>query len=101
VLIEQVLRQPQVRTRNAAGHALHRFAHRGAETLLLDSLTEYSVRYAATKGPGGVQLDAGKTENDQLETLVASLYSAVAKLASPAARDALVDRLFAERRSYW
>ncbi len=100
-MIKTKLRHPKIHARNAAGHQLYRFAHPGTETFLIDSLTEYAVRYAAIRGPGGVALDHGKTENDQLEDLVADLYAAVRNLKTTAARTALVERLFAERRSYW
>ena len=68
---------------------------------LIDALTEYAVRFAAVKGPGGAVLDRGKTENDQLEDLVANLYAAVRRLGTPASREAIIERLFAERRAYW
>ena len=100
-LIATELRHPSIHARNAAGHQLYRFSHPGAETFLIDALTDYGVRYAAAKGPGGAVLDHGKTEHDQLEDLVANLYAAVRGLRTPASREALVERLFAERRSYW
>jgi hypothetical protein len=100
-MIKTKLRHPNIHARNSAGHQLYRFDHRGAESFLVDALTDYGVRYAAVRGPGGATLDRGKTENDQLEDLVANLYSAVRNLDTPAARSALVERLFAERRSYW
>ena len=100
-LIATVLRHPDIHGRNAAGHALARFAPPAAEAVLVDALTEYGVRFAAAKGPGGAVLDHGKTEHDQLEDLVANLYAAVARLKTPGSREALVERLFAERRAYW
>jgi len=100
-MIKTKLRHPQIHARNSAGHQLFRFKHPGVEAFLIDALTEYGVRYAAVRGPGGVALDHGKTENDQLEDLVANLYAAVRGIGTPAAKAALVERLFAERRSYW
>lgn len=99
-LIRTQLRHPSIHARNAAGHQLFRFAHAGAETYLIDALTELAVQNAAIKGPGGAALDHGKTEHDQLADVVANLYAAVSKLGTPAARSALVERLFAERRAY-
>src|SRR5690606_16922073 len=92
---------PDIHARNAAGDQLFRFDHPGAEAYLIDALTDLSVRYAAVRGPGGATLDHGKTENDQLEDVVANLYAAVRNLNTPTARAALAERLFAERRSYW
>ncbi|MEO8845724.1 MAG: histone H1-like repetitive region-containing protein [Kofleriaceae bacterium] len=100
-LIATELRHPSIHARNAAGHQLYRFSHPGAEQLLIDALTEYGVRFAAARGPGGAVLDHGKTENDQLEDVVANLYAAVRGLGTPASREALIERLFAERRAYW
>jgi len=100
-MIATQLRHPSIHARNAAGHQLYKFSHPGAETFLVDALTEYAVRYAAVKGPGGVVLDHGKTENDQLEDVVSNLYAAVRNLGTPASREALIERLFAERRAYW
>jgi len=100
-LIATELRHPSIHARNAAGHQLYRFSHTGAEHFLLDALTDYGVRFAAAKGPGGAVLDHGKTENDQLEDVVANLYAAVRGLGTPASREALIERLFAERRAYW
>jgi len=100
-LIATELRHPSIHARNAAGHQLYRFSHPGAEAFLIDALTDYGVRYAAAKGPGGAVLDHGKTEQDQLEDVVANLYAAVRGLGTPGSREALIERLFAERRSYW
>jgi hypothetical protein len=100
-LIATRLRHPQIHARNAAGHALARFSHVGAESFLIDALDDYGARYAAATGPGGAVLDRGKTEHDELEEVVANLYSAVRGLKTPRARSALISRLFAERRSYW
>ena len=100
-MIATQLRHPSIHARNAAGHQLYKFSHVGAETFLIDALTEYAVRYAAVKGPGGVALDHGKTEHDQLEDVVSNLYAAVRNLGTPASREALIERLFAERRAYW
>ena len=91
---------PNTHARSAAGQQLFRFDHRGAESFLIDALTDYGVRFAAVKGPGGAQLDR-VTENEELEGIVAKLYAAVRTLGTPAARSALVERLFAERRAYW
>ena len=100
-LVASELRHPSIHARNAAGHALYRFSHPGAEAFLIDALTEYGVRFAAARGPGGVVLDHGKTEHDQLEDVVANLYAAVRGLGTPGSREALIERLFAERRAYW
>jgi hypothetical protein len=100
-MIATSLRHPSIHARNSAGHQLYRFSHHGAEQFLIDALTDYAVRFAAVKGPGGVGLDHGRTENDQLEELVANLYAAVRGLKTPASREALIERLFAERRAYW
>ncbi|HEY6039649.1 MAG TPA: hypothetical protein VIV58_35455, partial [Kofleriaceae bacterium] len=100
-MIATELRHPSIHARNAAGHQLYRFSHPGAEAFLIDALTDYGVRFAAAKGPGGAVLDHGKTEHDQLEDLVANLYAAVRGLGTPGSREALIERLFAERRSYW
>jgi hypothetical protein len=86
-MVRTQLRHPNIHARNAAGHQLYRFDHPGAETYLIDALTDNAVLYAAG--------------NDALEDVVANLYAAVRNLKTPAARAALVDRLFAERRSYW
>ena len=83
MLIATKLRHPSIYARNAAGHQLYRFSHVGAESFLIDALTEYGVRYAAVKGPGGAVLDRGKTENDELEDVVANLYAAVRSLKTP------------------
>jgi len=85
------LRHPNPTARAAAGHALFRFDHPGAEAFLIDALTEYGVRYAAAK----------PHETDALEEVVANLYAALRTLATPTARTALAERLFAERRAYW
>ena len=95
------LRHPQIHARNAAGHQLFRFHHQGAEEFLIEALAEYATKYAQATGPGGAQLDRGKTENDELEDVVANLYNAVRGLKTPRARTALIGRLFAERRAFW
>ncbi|MEO8553559.1 MAG: hypothetical protein ABI678_26475, partial [Kofleriaceae bacterium] len=89
-MIATKLRHPDIAGRNAAGHALARFSPAAAEVVLVDALTEYGVQFAAAK-----------TDNDPLEDLVANLYAAVARLGTPGAREALIERLFAERRAYW
>ena len=43
------LEHPEPAARTAAGHALVRFNHPGAEAFLIDALTEYGVRYAASR----------------------------------------------------
>ncbi len=90
-MIATCLHHPQIHAWSAAGHQLYRFAHVGAQDFLIDALTEYSVRFAAARGP----------DIDRLEDLVANLYAAVRNLDTPAAREALIERLFAERRAYW
>src|SRR5690606_13260813 len=85
-LVTTQLRHPDIHARNAAGEQLFRFDHPGAEAYLIDALTDLSVRYAAVRGPGGATLDHGKTENDQLEDVVANLYAAVRNLRTPGAR---------------
>src|SRR6185312_15619136 len=40
-------------------------------------------------------------EDDALEEVVANLYAALRTLATPTAKTALAERLFAERRAYW
>jgi hypothetical protein len=79
-------RHPEPAARAAAGRVLLRFDHPGAESFLIDALTEYGARHADS--------DAS------LEDLVANLYSAVRAVNTPAARRALAERLFAERRAY-
>jgi hypothetical protein len=86
-MVRTQLKHPNIHARNAAGHQLYRFDHPGAESYLIDALTDNAVLYAAG--------------NDQLEDVVANLYGAVRNLSTPAARGALIDRLFAERRAYW
>ena len=100
-MIKTLRSHPNIHARNSAGHQLYRFDHRGAEAFLIDALTDYGVRYAAVKEPGGAELDHGKTENDQLEDVVANLYAAVRNMKTPGSRTALAERLFAERRAYW
>ncbi len=100
-MIAVELRHPQIHSRNAAGHQLFRFHHAGAESFLIDALDEYSTKYADVMGPGGAQLDRGKTEHDELEDVVANLYNAVRGLKTTRARTALLGRLATERRSFW
>jgi hypothetical protein len=87
-MIATKLRHESIHARNTAGHQLYRFDHRGAESFLIDALTDYGVQNAAQK-------------NENMVDLVANLYSAVRNMKTPAARTALVERLFAERREYW
>jgi hypothetical protein len=89
-MIVTCLRHPQIHARSSAGHQLYRFAHVGAQDFLIDALTDYGVRFAAKS-----------QDDDRLEDLVANLYAAVRNLDTPAAREALIERLFAERRAYW
>ncbi|MGE5181664.1 MAG: hypothetical protein ACM31C_06365, partial [Acidobacteriota bacterium] len=89
-LIATQLHHPDLHARNAAGHQLYRFSHAGAQDFLIDALTEYAVRFAADKQAG-----------ERLEDVVANLYAAVRGLDTPASREALIERLFAERRAYW
>ena len=100
-LIAIRLRHPQIHARNAAGHQLFRFHHAGAESFLIDALDEYATKFADTRGPGGAQLDRGRTEHHELEDVVANLYNAVRGLKTPRARSALLARLVTERRSFW
>jgi hypothetical protein len=87
-MVTTQLRHPTPQARAAAGHQLFRFKHLGAEAYLIDALTDLGVRHAASR-------------TTELEDVVANLYAAVRNLGTDAARDALVERLFAERRAYW
>jgi hypothetical protein len=80
---------PEPIARAAAGHALHRFNHRGAEAFLVDALTDHGVRLAASPDTTG-----------PLEEVVANLYAVLCTLDTPTAHRALAERLFAERRAY-
>jgi predicted DNA-binding WGR domain protein len=99
-LIAIELSHPQIHARNAAGHQLYRFSHPGAEAFLIAALTEHAAQFAALTDKGALY-DHGKTFADQLEGVVANLYAAVRGLETPGSRTALIERLFAERRSYW
>jgi hypothetical protein len=103
-MVATQLRHADGDARHAANEVMRQFTHRGAEGYVIDALTEYSVRYAAVRGAGGPLLANGQTIASQLEDLVASLYMALATISTsggtPSARDALIERLFAERRAY-
>jgi len=99
-LIAVSLSHPQIHARNAAGQALHRFSPRSAEGFLIAALAIYAEKLSAMEG-AGAELDHAKTEREQLEAVTSNLYDAVVGLATPAARAAIIERLFAERRAYW
>ncbi|TQM28484.1 putative DNA-binding WGR domain protein [Nocardia bhagyanarayanae] len=100
-MIDTILSHPGISARNAAGHQLYRFQHSGAQDFLIAALDDYGRRYADSDPAHSAVLSHGQTVDDQLEDVVANLYSAVRNLNSEAARTALIERLFTERRSVW
>ncbi|MEV0294761.1 SMI1/KNR4 family protein [Nocardia sp. NPDC050710] len=100
-MIDTVLTHPGIAARNAAGHQLYRFAHPGAQDYLIAALDDYGRRYAESDRANSPVLSHRQTMDGQLEDVVANLYSAVRNLNSDAARTALIERLFTERRSIW
>ncbi|MEV0343752.1 WGR domain-containing protein [Nocardia sp. NPDC050713] len=100
-MIDTVLSHPGIGARNTAGHQLYRFQHAGAQDFLIAALDDYGRRYADSDPAHSVLLSHGQTVDDQLETVVANLYSAVRNLKTDTARTALIERLFTERRSIW
>ncbi|MEV0032671.1 SMI1/KNR4 family protein [Nocardia sp. NPDC050793] len=100
-MIDTVLTHPAIGARNAAGHQLYRFDHRGAQDYLIAALDEYGQRYAESDPADSPVLSHGQTLDSQLEDVVANLYSAVRAMDTTTARTALIERLFTERRSIW
>ncbi|GIG68276.1 WGR domain-containing protein [Phytomonospora endophytica] len=100
-MIRSRLEHPSIQVRSSAGHQLYRFGHPAVEDFVIEALDRYGARYAASEPKGGRVFDHGQTEDDNLEDLVADLYAILRNLDTPAARTALIDRLFTERRSYW
>lgn len=100
-MIDTILAHPGIGARNTAGHQLYRFRHPGAQDFLIAALDDYGRRYADSDPAHGAVLSHGQTVDDQLETVVADLYSAVRNLNTGTARTALIERLFVERRSVW
>ncbi|MCA9664123.1 MAG: WGR domain-containing protein [Myxococcales bacterium] len=86
---------------NGAGHQLYRFNHPGAAEVCIDALARFGASNAEAKARG---------ERDKLaEDIVANLYAALRGMARGAsehpgrdkARDAILERLYSERASYW
>ncbi len=100
-MIDTIVAHPGIGARNVAGHQLYRFQHSGAHDFLIEALDDYGRRYADSDPVHSVALSHGQTVDDQLEDVVANLYSAVRNLNSDTARTALIERLFTERRSIW
>ncbi|MGV9818749.1 WGR domain-containing protein [Nocardia xishanensis] len=100
-MIDTIVTHPGISARNAAGHQLYRFRHPGAQDFLIAALDDYGRRYADSDPVQSTVLSHGQTVDDQLEDVVANLYSAVRNLNSDVARTALIERLFTERRSIW
>ncbi|MGW4738343.1 WGR domain-containing protein [Nocardia xishanensis] len=100
-MIDTIVTHPGISARNAAGHQLYRFRHPGAQDFLIAALDDYGRRYADSDPVQSTVLSHGQTVDDQLEDVVANLYSAVRNLDSEVARTALIERLFTERRSIW
>ncbi|MBL1076888.1 WGR domain-containing protein [Nocardia sp. 2] len=100
-LIDTVATHPGIAARNAAGHQLYRFRHPGAQDYLIAALDDYGRRYAESDPTHSPVLSHGRTEDDQLGEVVANLYSAVRQCDSETSRAALIERVFAERRSIW
>ncbi|WP_067846060.1 SMI1/KNR4 family protein [Nocardia lijiangensis] len=100
-MIDTIVSHPGISARNVAGHQLYRFRHPGAQDFLIAALDDYGRRYADSDPAHSVVLSHGQTVDDQLEDVVANLYSAVRNLNSDTARTALIERLFTERRSIW
>ncbi|MEU2253619.1 WGR domain-containing protein [Nocardia xishanensis] len=100
-MIDTILAHPGIGARNAAGHQLYRFRHSGAQDFLIAALDDYGRRYAESDPVQSMVLSHGQTVDDQLEDVVANLYSAVRNLNSETSGAALVERLFTERRSIW
>ncbi|SUD48187.1 Uncharacterised protein [Nocardia otitidiscaviarum] len=100
-MIETIVTHPAIGARNAAGHQLYRFRHPGAQDFLIAALDDYGRRYADSDPAHSPELSHGQTLDDQLGEVVANLYAAVRQVNSAAARGALIERLFTERRSIW
>ncbi|WP_306368417.1 WGR domain-containing protein [Nocardiopsis sp. CC223A] len=100
-MVATQLGHPDIGARSTAGHQLFRFDHPGAEEFLIGALDEYGRRYAESDQASSPVLDHGRTLHDQLEDVVANLYSALRNMKTPTSRTALIERLFTERRSIW
>ena len=100
-MVTTQLEHPDIGARSTAGHQLFRFDHPGAEDVLIEALDEYARRYAESDEANSPALDHGQTLDDQLEDVVANLYSALRNMRTPTSRTALVERLFTERRGIW
>ncbi|MEV0645959.1 WGR domain-containing protein [Phytomonospora sp. NPDC050363] len=100
-MIATKLGHPDIHARNSAGHQLYRFDHPAVADFAIAALDDYGARYADSEPKSGRVFDHGQTEDDNLEDVVADLYSVLRNLDTPATRAALIGRIFTERRSFW
>jgi predicted DNA-binding WGR domain protein len=100
-MIATMLEHPNIHARGSAGHQLYRFDHKGAAEFLITAIDEYGARYAASDPEHTRELDHGRTEDHQLEEVVADLYAALLHTGTPETKRAVVERLFTERRAIW